>query len=105
MTGKGIFKRLAPFFLTLALGLFVASLFVDIASPTGFRARRINKMRKMDQLRLENDQLRRENSCLKRQLDAHRLDSFDNDDYTIAPVPPVKTDIPPPPPPRMHRVQ
>ena len=96
MTGNGIFKRLAPFFLTLVVGLFVASIFIDISSPFGFRARRMQRWNDMQELRIENDQLKRENQCLRRQLAMRERDSIGNYDLT-APVPAPNLDVPPPP--------
>src|SRR5258708_20763220 len=99
MCCKGIFKRLAPFFLALAAGIFIASIFVDVSSPFGFRPRRMERWRENQQLRMENDQLRSENQCLRRQISARRLDSVDSrDEFTIPPVPAPHVDAPPPPP-------
>ena len=39
MCCKGFFKRIVPFFLTFAVGLFIASFFVTIAAPN-FQFRR-----------------------------------------------------------------
>ena len=97
MTGNGIFKRLAPFFLTLLVGLFIASIFVDISSPFAFRPMRINRMREMDRLRLENEQLTHENQSLRRQLAIRERDAIYNSELT-APVPAPNLDAPPPPP-------
>ena len=94
MTGNGIFKRLAPFFLTLLAGVFIASIFVDVSSPFGFRARRMQRWNDMQQIRIENDQLKRENECLRRQLGTRTVV---RDDWT-APVPAPNMDPPPPPP-------
>lgn len=103
MCGMGIFKRIAPFFLALTVGILIASIFVDVASPWGFRARRmqrINDYRQMqcdfERLRSERDQLRSENEELKRQLNTGRV-RFNRDDF-IPPVPPPTMDVPPPPP-------
>jgi len=97
MTGKGIFKRLVPFFLTLMAGIFIASIFVSVSSPFGFRARRMQMRNEMEQLRIENDQLRRENRCMRRQFGIPASHAFD-EDFSVPPVPPVVTDVPPPPP-------
>jgi hypothetical protein len=58
----GLVKRFAPFFITFALGLFIASFFVTIAAPQfGFRRyREMRKCQEMQSLRYENMQLRRE---------------------------------------------
>ena len=95
MCGTGFFKRLAPFFLTLAAGIFIASLFIDISSPFAFRPMRMNRMREMDRLRIENDQLKRENECLRRQSG---IRSLGRDEWTVPPVPAPAIDAPPPPP-------
>lgn len=66
---KGLLKRIAPFFITLAFGLFVASFFVSIALPN-FRINRGSRWRHREydrQLRLEVQQLREENLRLKQQ--------------------------------------
>jgi len=96
----GIFKRLAPFFLTLMAGIFIASIFVDVSSPFGFRARRIQMRNELEQLRIENDQLRRENRCMRRQFGVPASRTFDSDDLSIPPVPPPPMKFDPPPPPR-----
>lgn len=107
MIGKGIFKRLAPFLLTLIAGIFIASIFVDISSPYGFRARRMHLRQEMRQLRIENDQLRseleqirQENCRLKANIKMTKLGSTSGPDLTIQPVPPPRFDVPPPPPAR-----
>lgn len=66
---KGLLKRIAPFFITLAVGLFVASFFVSIALPN-FQINRSSRWRHREydrQLRLEVERLREENSRLRRQ--------------------------------------
>ena len=104
MTGKAIFQRFAPFFLTLLAGIFIVGIFVDISSPFTFRPMRINRMHEMDRLRMENDQLKRENECLRRQSYSRHGDTFGKDDWTVAPVPPPGVEAPPPPPVvRFHR--
>src|SRR5260221_4699893 len=100
MCGPGIFKRLAPFFLTLAAGIFIAGLFIDISSPFAFRPMRMNRMREMDRLRIENEQLNRENQNLRRQLAIHERDAIYNYDLT-APGPAPNLDVQPPPPARV----
>ena len=67
-----MFKRLVPFFLTFAVGLFIASFFVNISGPrfgSGNRAKRIHKIQ---QLQVENDRLRDENLRLQDELDSVR---------------------------------
>src|SRR5436305_10286306 len=108
MCCKGLFKRLVPFFLTFAVGLFIASFFVSIAAPRfNFPGRGERRRYEMQQLRMENDQLRGENLRLQDELDTVRRNPINlkhvrNLDWE--PMPGV--DIPPPPPsaPRAHRI-
>ena len=74
MCCKGFFKRVAPFFLTFAVGLFIASFFVSIAAPN-FRFRRgINKHREYDRQReTELRQLRIEKSRLENDLEKEKI--------------------------------
>jgi hypothetical protein len=60
MCYTGLIKRIIPFALTFAVGLFVASFFVSIALPgASWRInRRVNRFHEMQQLRIENDDLR-----------------------------------------------
>ena len=102
MLYKGVLKRVLPFFLTFAAGLFIASFFVSIASPSFNFPRRSHKYREMHRLRMENQDLRRSNSELRRQLEEARRNaemtpSADFDFY----VPPP----PPPPAPRASRFE
>ena len=103
MLYKGVLKRVLPFFLTFAAGLFIASFFVSIASPSSFNfPRRSHKYREMHRLRMENQDLRKSNSELRRQLEEARRNadvtpSADFDFY----VPPP----PPPPAPRASRFE
>ena len=97
MTGNGIFKRFVPFLLTLLAGVFIASIFIDVSSPFGYRARRAQCWNEVRQLRIENQQLRSENAYLRRNSDLRRLGTVENFDSVIAPVP-APMDAPPPPP-------
>lgn len=71
MCCKGFAKRILPFFLTFAVGLFIASFFVSIAAPRfqfpnrGSKRRHIELDRQRD---LELQTLRDENFRLKNQL-------------------------------------
>ena len=103
MCCKGVLRRIVPFFLTFAVGLFIASFFVSIAAPT-FRFdggwRRHQQYHRM--MEFENQRLNEENSRLKRQL-ADRDDSSDQDfdlKYTVPPPPPM----PPAPPVRVQTI-
>jgi len=68
MCCKEFFKRVIPFFLTFAAGLFIASFFVTIAAPSfQFKNRNWKRNhRQYDrQMELENQRLREENMRLK----------------------------------------
>jgi hypothetical protein len=64
---KGFLKRFAPFFITFALGLFVASFFVTVALPNiRFNRQRVNRHQRYHrQMESENQRLREENLRLK----------------------------------------
>lgn len=102
MLYKGIFKRVVPFFLTFAAGLFVASFFVAIAVPNfnNWRSSRVShKYRELQRLRIENRELRDTNCRQRKELEELRrkaasieLRSLEN---AVPPV--VEFDSPPPP--------
>ena len=87
----GFVKRILPFVATLAIGLFIASFFVDMTAPRfEMRGRGWNRYQQMQQMRMENQQLREENRRLTEQLKEVRTrNAFDFPAY----------DVPPPPPP------
>ncbi len=96
MCCKGFFKRIVPFFLTFAVGLFIASFFVSITAPN-FQFRR--NFREHRQADLEREariqQLSEENSRLKKELSEkdrqYNLDyAFDEyNDFVVPPPPPM----------------
>jgi hypothetical protein len=95
MCCKGFIKRIVPFFLTFAAGLFVASFFVSVAAPNfSFRSDRgYYRFGEIQRLRIENRELRENNFRQRRQtMNADASDVF-------GAVPPVDVDVPPPPPP------
>ena len=65
----GLFKRIIPFVLTFAAGLFIASFFVSLAMPgANWRSgRRFNKQQEMRRLQAEVDTLREKNRLLEMQ--------------------------------------
>ncbi|HEY0427118.1 MAG TPA: hypothetical protein VGC76_04850 [Pyrinomonadaceae bacterium] len=84
-------KRILPFFLTFAFGLFIASFFVSIAAPN-FQFRRDGWRRHQEyhqRLEFENQQLREENNRLKRQLSETENQNLSEDlDRPLPPLPP-----------------
>lgn len=66
----GIIKRVIPFFLTFAAGLFIASFFVTLSAPSfeGVRKSRSDRHGKKH-CKSENERLRAENERLKSELE------------------------------------
>lgn len=87
----GIFKRIIPFVLTFAAGLFIASFFVSIAAPSfgNWRESRRSKCRDRHNLRMQVDELREEKRTLERQIEALRQtsESLDTNWEHLAPAP------------------
>ena len=78
MCCKGFVKRIVPFFLTFAVGLFIASFFVAVAAPNfQFKSRNWKRNhRQYDrQMELENQRLRDENLRLKNEAQ-RKIDKF-----------------------------
>ena len=103
MCYTGLLKRIVPFALTFAVGLFLASFFVSLALPgEAWRTeRRINKANELRQLRMDFQRLeeryrevRQENEELKK-----KSRDWDSDDL-MDEVPPVGFEAHHPPPPR-----
>lgn len=69
MRSTGWIKRLLPFVATFAVGVFIASFFVDIGA-SGDRCRRGKKRHEMQRLRAEVDELRNENLRLRNQMES-----------------------------------
>lgn len=104
MSVLAILKRVAPFILTFAAGLFIASFFVTIAAPNfnGFK-RNPSKYREFKRMKGDIEELRREKSRLKEEIQQLRterrviietVDPFADVDIHEVPAPP--------PPPRAH---
>lgn len=99
MCCKGFIKRVFPFFLTFAVGLFIASFFITVAAPS-FQFRRGNRMshRQYDrQMQLENQRLREENERLRNQSDDAQNVIIQELKYNVPPVPPMPPAPPAPP--------
>lgn len=68
-----LLKRIAPFFMTFAIGLFVASFFVSIALPNLRFNRNWQKHREYHrQMESENRQLKAENCRLRKEASERR---------------------------------
>ena len=106
MQCTGLFKRIIPFVLTFAFGLFVASFFVSIALPT-INLESGRGCRESQQLRRENDELRDRLRVLRQQHKDLKLqsESWSADSEALG-VPPLIGDEhkpePPPPPRKPH---
>lgn len=91
-------KRFAPFLLTFALGLFIASFFVSVTAPSfQFKNRNGRNHREYHRLRYENRQLRERVERLEREKAMATSDFEMNLDVPPPPMPPM-----PPPPPRVR---
>jgi hypothetical protein len=105
MQFTAILKRVGPFFLTFAAGLFIASFFVSITPNFDLPGGRSSyKHREIRRLRVENEELRREKCRMAKEIEelrrqAELMNTFGN-------VPPVELDAPiPPPPPRIKTMK
>jgi hypothetical protein len=66
----GFIKRMLPFVAAFAIGVFIASFFVDLSKPRfGGPRWRGKRYVEMQRLRVENEDLRNENLRLKNQLE------------------------------------
>ncbi len=78
MCCKGFVKRIVPFFLTFAVGLFIASFFVTVVAPSlkiPNRGWRRNHRQYDRQMELENQRLRDENLRLRNEAQ-QKFDKF-----------------------------
>ena len=102
MTFLAIFKRVTPFILTFAAGLFIASFFVTIATPnfSGFR-RNPSKYREFKKMKWDVEALRREKIQLENEIE--NLKSVKREvmvEESVAPIDGLDLNaVPPPPPP------
>lgn len=99
----GILKRVLPFFVTFAAGLFIASFFVSVASPSvNFPRRGGHKFQEIKRLREEVRDLKRSNCELRKQLAEARRNAEDTSAEKFDLY--FENDVPaPPPPPRAPR--
>ncbi|HUR98475.1 MAG TPA: hypothetical protein VMZ26_10460 [Pyrinomonadaceae bacterium] len=109
MCYTGLFKRIIPFALTFAAGLFLASFFVSIGLPTSrWRVeRRFNRFQESQQLRRDYENLREKYRELQVENDELRKRSDAADFFIPNAVPPVDLEEhhppQPPPPPRQPK--
>ncbi len=76
MCSKSFFKRVVPFFLTFAVGLFIASFFVSVAAPSFRFNNGLRRHREYHRaMEFENQRLREENARLKAQSQT-KVDKF-----------------------------
>lgn len=72
MGSKGFLLRMLPFVATFALGLFIASFFVNIATPRLGHRGPGHKYMKIKKLKMENERLRNENLRLRNELESRQ---------------------------------
>ena len=106
MCSKGFIRRMLPFFATFAVGIFIASFFVNVGMSR-FRGRGWERHQQNERLLMENDQLRMENEQLHDQLESldrspHRLNRMKTIDLAtgeeIEVAVPFDAPMPPPVP-------
>jgi len=89
MLNQAFFKRIIPFIIALALGLFVASFFVSLSPNLKFKKNRCGKQHDARTLRYEKQRLELENQRLKQ-----RLEESERMILLEAPAPPPIPSIP-----------
>jgi predicted PurR-regulated permease PerM len=100
-----IVKRFAPFLLTFALGLLIASFFVSVAAPDFSNFKR-GKRHQNQYLKNENERLQNRINYLERrnaQLESEKLNADSDFDETFLTVPPPPPAPPAPPAPKRVR--
>lgn len=94
MCYTGLIKRILPFGLTFAGGLFIASFFVTVGMPAFGTRHRENRRNEARELRIEVQQLRKDKCDLRREMDDIRSNSvnwesdMENSGEFELPVPP-----------------
>jgi hypothetical protein len=87
MLNRTFFKRIIPFILTFAVGLIIASFFVNIAPNFRFKKDSCGKRHNVKMLKQENKRLRWENEQLRNNRMDQSQDMYLSDEL-----------VPPPPP-------
>ena len=94
MCYTGLFKRIVPFVLTFAAGLFIASFFVSIALPEGnWRSRRGKKFQEVQRLKADLELERDKNLRLQMEVDELRRNAKDWPLGETPMVPPVDFEL------------
>ena len=94
MCSTGIIKRLLPFAITLIIGLFIASFFVDLTPrPFGFRGGRAYRYREMQRMYMDEhdraERLQRELDLIKQSpMTLQHLEPWNDPDHAVPPVAP-----------------
>ena len=96
---KGFIIRMLPFVGTFAVGLFIASFFVNIGG-TACNTRR-GRFHEMKRLQMENEDLRNENLRLRNELESRdwRFSDLQREHTIVIPNSPKGHFAPVPPPP------
>ena len=103
MRSSVVLKRVLPFVIALAIGLFVASFFVDIMPRFNVRDYRIQRCNQLQILTIENNELRRQNQELRDQIDSFRRSADMQNRFPRVEPQPLRFNPPPPPAPRYIR--
>ena len=87
MCSKGFFKRIVPFFLTFAVGLFIASFFVTVAAPSFKFNKGSRRHREYHRtMEIENQRLREQNFRLQKELsDKDEMLKLSTDNLNVTP--------------------
>jgi hypothetical protein len=96
----GIIKRVIPFFLTFAAGLFIASFFVSLSAPS-FESMRKSRSERHGKkhCKSDNERLRAENERLKSELELMKQSNLEINFGEL------ELNVPPPPPAPVREVR
>ena len=97
MQYTGLLKRIIPFVLTFAVGLFVASFFVTLAFPSMSNWRENRRGRHCRDKQVEVEELREKVRSLRKENEELRRNATDVDAILEDAVPPVEFEHHPPP--------
>ncbi len=96
MRYTGLLKRILPFALTFASGLFIASFFVSVGMPAFGTRHRENRRNEARELQIEVQQLRKEKCNLRREMHEMRMSvgngvgvMDDLSEFEPVPAPPI----------------